>query len=87
MKKVMRNNKELIKKFEKDMKKRSRLFRLLLIFDQFFNVLILNGSQDETLSSHTYRRILKGTASKFEIWVCSLLKKVEANHCKKSLGE
>ena len=46
------NKEELIKKFENDVKKRSRLNRAVLAFDQFFNVLFWNGSQDETISSH-----------------------------------
>lgn len=37
------------------MKQRSRLWRILLSVDQFLNVLILNGNEDETISSHCYR--------------------------------
>jgi len=79
---------ELIKKFELDMKKRSRFMRFLICIDQLFNVLILNGSQDETISSHISRRKEKGIAKKWEYLICDkLLIKLEHNHCKKSLGE
>lgn len=47
----------LIQKFENDVKKRSRLFRFLLVLDQMCNVIFWNGSQDETVSSHIGRRI------------------------------
>jgi len=77
----------LVKKFERDAKKRSRLFRFLLVFDQMFNVLLWNGSQDETISSHVGRRIAKGKANWFDKAVCCALKKMDNNHCKKSLGE
>lgn len=36
-----------------------RAKRLLVCFDQFLNVLILNGREDETLSSRFYRWSLK----------------------------
>ena len=78
---------ELFKKFNEDVKKRSRILRLLLAIDQFFNVALWNGSQDETISSHIRRRIDRGKANKFEIWLCSLLRRFERNHCRKSLGE
>ena len=79
---------ELIKKFERDMEKRSRFMRFLLSIDQLFNVLILNGSQDETISSHISRRKEKGIARKWEYLLCDkFLTKLEHNHCKKSLGE
>ena len=47
----------LMEKFELDVKKRSRLNRFLLVLDQMFNVILWNGSQDETISSHIHRRI------------------------------
>ena len=79
--------KTLIEKFENDMKKRSRIKRLLLVIDQLGNVLFWNGSQDETISSHIHRRIESGTATWFDKKLCCLLKKFEDNHCEKSLGE
>ena len=77
----------LIAKFENDVKKRSRIKRLLLVIDQLGNVLFWNGSQDETISSHIHRRIESGTATWFDKKLCCLLKKIENNHCAKSLGE
>ena len=78
---------ELIKKFENDIKKRSRLNRFLLSLDQMGNVLFWNGSQDETISSHIHRRIESGKANWFDKKICCLLKKLEDTHCAKSLGE
>lgn len=77
----------LYDKFESDMKKRSRRFRLALAVDQFFNVLVWNGSQDETISSHIHRRKEKGIATRFDNIVCCLLSKLEYNHCYLSRGE
>ncbi len=79
--------KTLIDKFENDVKKRSRTKRLLLVIDQLGNVIFWNGSQDETISSHIHRRIESGTATWFDKKLCCLLKKIENNHCAKSLGE
>ena len=78
---------QMIEKFENDMKKRSRIKRFLLALDQMGNVLFWNGSQDETISSHIHRRIENGTATWFDKKLCCLLKKLEHNHCFKSLGE
>ena len=78
---------ELIEKFEEDVKKRSRVLRLLIALDQFFNVLLWNGSQDETISSHIARRIENGKATWFDKRLCCLLSKIESNHCNKSKGE
>ena len=77
----------LYKKFDNDMTKRTRLMRFLLVLDQMFNVLLWNGSQDETISSHIHRRQEKGIASWFDNAVCCFLKKIESEHCLKSLGE
>ncbi|KLE08094.1 hypothetical protein AF79_09030 [Aliarcobacter butzleri L354] len=79
--------KALIEKFELDVKKRSRFFRFLLALDQLGNVLFWNGSQDETISSHIHRRIESGKANWFDKKLCCLLKKLEDNHCAKSIGE
>lgn len=79
--------KALIEKFENDVKKRSRLMRFVLVLDQMGNVLFWNGSQDETISSHIHRRIESGKATWFDKKLCCLLKKLEDNHCAKSLGE
>lgn len=77
----------LYDKFERDVKKRSRFERFLLVFDQMLNVLLWNGSQDETISSHIHRRQLEGKATWFDNSVCYILKKIEGNHCEKSKGE
>ncbi len=78
---------QLFEKFDNDVEKRNKFFRLLLSIDQFFNVLLWNGSQDETISSHIARRKQKKTNNKFDDLVCCFLKKLESKHCKKSLGE
>lgn len=78
---------QLVKKFENDVKKRSYIMRLLLVIDQLFNVLLWNGSQDETISSHVGRRIKSGKANKLEKGLCWVLNKLESEHCKKSYGE
>ena len=77
----------LYKKFDKDTTKRTRLMRFLLVVDQMFNVLLWNGSQDETISSHIRRRQEKGTATWFDNAVCCFLQKIESAHCLKSKGE
>lgn len=77
----------LYAKFDKDMTERSRGNRLILVLDQLLNVLGWNGSQDETVSSHIGRRIKAGKATWFDKKLCCLLKRLEHNHCEKSLGE
>lgn len=79
--------KELIDKFENDVKKRSRAMRFLLVLDQMINVILWNGSQDETVSSHIGRRIEAGKAMWFERKLCCLLQWLETSHCIKSKGE
>ena len=79
--------KTLIEKFENDVKKRSRIKRLLLVIDQLGNVLFWNGSQDETISSHIGRRIKAGKATWFDKKLCCFLKKFEHEHCDVSIGE
>lgn len=86
----MRSKEELeilYAKFDRDVQKRSRLNRFLLVLDQMFNVILWNGSQDETISSHIHRRIESGKATWFDKKLCCLLKKLEANHCYESRGE
>ena len=77
----------LFAKFDRDVQKRSRFMRFLLSLDQMGNVLFWNGSQDETISSHIHRRIENGKATWFDKKLCCLLKKLEDNHCAKSIGE
>ncbi len=78
---------EYIEKFENDMNKISRAMRFLLVLDQMFNVLLWNGSQDETISSHIGRRIESGQATWFDRKLCKFLRLLEAKHCIKSKGE
>ena len=80
-------NRELESKFIEDTLKRGRVKRVLLALDQLANVIFWNGSQDETVSSHIYRRIKSGKATKFDKLLCQFLRKLESEHCKKSLGE
>ena len=77
----------LFAKFDKDVAKRSRAMRFLLVLDQMFNVLLFNGSMDETISSHIHRKKIKGTDNWFDNLVCWFLRKLESKHCLKSLGE
>jgi hypothetical protein len=83
----MMNNQELFQKFDNDVAKRTRWYRLLLVLDQMGNVIFMNGSQDETISSHIARKQEAGTATKLNNLVCCFLKKLEQNHCNKSEGE
>jgi len=78
---------EYVEKFERDMKKRSRTLRFLLVLDQMFNVILWNGSQDETISSHIGRKIERGDANAFDKLLCKFLRALEAKHCIKSEGE
>jgi len=80
-------NINLENKFIEDTKKRSRVKRLLLVLDQTINVIFWNGSQDETVSSHIYRRIRDNRATWFDKLLCRGLRRLESKHCKKSLGE
>ena len=80
-------NQELVEKFKKDVEKRTRLMRFILVLDQLCNVVFWNGSQDETVSSHISRRIEEGKATWFDKKLCCFLKRLENNHCAKSLGE
>ena len=81
------NSKELIAKFDRDMQKRTRWNRFILVTDQMGNVLFLNGSQDETISSHIGRKIKAGTATVLNKFTCCILRKFESKHCMKSIGE
>lgn len=78
---------EFVKKFEQDVKKRNRLLRFIIVLDQMFNVILWNGSQDETISSHVGRRMESGQANRLEKALCGLLRLIESKHCIKSKGE
>ena len=77
----------LVKKFKRDVVKRKRWFRVLLALDQLLNVVWLNGSQDETVSSHLGRKKVDGTITWFQSKVCCFLRMLESKHCLKSRGE
>jgi len=77
----------LFAKFDRDVEVYPRWFRLLMATDQWFSVLIWNSSQDETISSHMYRRIQNGKSFWIERVICKLLRKIETSHCFKSRGE
>ncbi|MGE4399387.1 MAG: hypothetical protein AB7D29_07690 [Campylobacterales bacterium] len=86
----MRTDEELkilFAQFDKDMATKTKLYRFWLAVDQLGNVIFMNGSQNETISSHISRRQEAGTATRLNNFVCCLLKKLERNHCKKSEGE
>ena len=85
--KTSEEQKVLFAKFDRDIAKRTRLMRFILAVDQALNVVWLNGSQDETCSSHLARKRANGTITWFQSKVCCFLKKLESNHCTKSLGE
>jgi len=74
-------------KFVRDVEKRGRFLRLLLSIDQFFNVLLWNGSQDQTISSHIHTRQASGKANWFDNSVCWMLKRIQSKHCLRSIGE
>lgn len=62
---------------------RRYLWKILISVDQFFNTL-LGGSEDETISSRANRAREGGKA-----WgkvTCSILDKIDPNHCSKSKG-
>lgn len=77
----------IINKFDNDVKYYSRIHRLLIAFDQFFNVLFWNGSMDETISGHIGRKLEANTANKFEKLLAKCLGKLQKYHCIKSIGE
>lgn len=78
---------ELYAKFDDDMATKSRWYRFVLSVDQMFNVLLLNGSMDETISSHIHRKQESGRSTKALDILCRFLSKLEKNHCYKSRGE
>jgi len=77
----------LYAKFDDDMKSKSKLMRIALALDQLGNVVFMNGSMDETISSHIHRKQMAGTSSPILDRICCILSKLEYNHCYKSRGE
>lgn len=78
---------ERIDKFNDDSANLSRALRFLLALDQMFNVILWNGSHDETISSHIGRRIKNGRANWFDKIICKFLRFIENKHCINSIGE
>jgi hypothetical protein len=57
-------------------------WNLLISIDQFGNALI-GGNPDETISSHSGRRLTTCVLCR---WLCWCLNWFEKDHCQKSLG-
>ena len=69
------------------MKKKSYILRLLIAIDQVFNVLILNGSEDHTISG---RIGYKAQTTNKKRWlmaekVVNVIFFFEPNHCRNSI--
>lgn len=77
----------LYAKFDDDMRSKTKSMRIALALDQLCNVIFLNGSMDETMSSHIHRKQVAGTSTKTLDRLCCLLSKLEYNHCYLSRGE
>jgi len=78
---------EIIGKFEYDVARYNRAMRFLIVLDQMLNVVLWNGSQDETISSHIGRRIESGEANLIDKALCKFLRLLENRHCIESIGE
>ena len=69
------------------MKKRNYFYKLLVAFDQFLNVLLLNGSEDHTISGRVgYKALTVGS------WYWLLLERIidtifffDKSHCRNSI--
>lgn len=63
------------------------LWNILITIDQFANTL-LGGNPDETISGRMGWRIKTGKATKFELWLCRVLSKIDTTtkkHCVESI--
>lgn len=74
-------------KFDEDIAKRPYWLRAIIAFDQFFNVLLMNGSQDQTISGHIAKKQYEGTNKWYHDLICKGLRKLEAKHCWLSRAE
>lgn len=79
--------KTLYNKFDRDIATKSYWLRLAIAIDQVGNVLFLNGSNDETISSNIHRKQEANKSNWFLDKLCCFLSKLEYNHCYKSRGE
>jgi len=87
MKRTPEQLKVLYEKFDADVVNHTRAMRIALAIDQLGNVIFLNGSMDETISSHIHRMQLAGISTPMLDKICCLLSKLEYNHCYLSRGE
>jgi hypothetical protein len=58
--------------------------RMLVAFDIAFNVIVLRGQQDETISSHSGRAALEGKT--WGKWMSWWLSGFQPNHCYKAMA-
>lgn len=72
---------ELWDKFDKDIAKRPYILRVFLAIDQLFNVILFNGSQDQTISGHIAKKKYEGTDKWYHRTICKFLQKFEQKHC------
>lgn len=59
------------------------LLNILIWVDQGFNVVIMRGDPDETVSSRAAKAQLKG--KRWGCVLCNFLNKLDKNHCEKSI--
>lgn len=59
------------------------LLNVLIWIDQGFNVVIMKGDPDETVSSRAAKAQLKG--KRWGCVLCNFLNKLDRNHCEKSI--
>ena len=68
---------------------KERILTIVISFDQFIQTLVYLGkySEDETISGVLGMKKQKGTMNSFEKGVCWFLRKLDNNHCIKSIDE
>ena len=59
------------------------LLNILIWIDQGFNVVIMRGDPDETVSSRAAKAQLRG--KRWGCVLCNFLNKLDKNHCEKSI--
>lgn len=67
------------------MNKKPYWLRLLVSIDQFFNVLLWNGNEDQTISGHIGYKIEDGTATWFDKLIAKGLHKIDHDHVSKNI--
>jgi hypothetical protein len=63
--------------------RKPRWLRLLLALDQLANVAVLNGDEDETISSNAGKSMARG--KRWACILCRLLDLFESDHCAKAI--